>query len=117
MNCDEVVAHLDDIESAVRSAAPFDVSPRGVSFRPESDLKVMIEQLSDCADEAVAALSNRLEVTSSQFLSLTWLQCLKAVGTQKAEEAIHKFVERMLRERLWVDEFPGPREILLFVGW
>ena len=116
MDCAECEAHLDAIESAVRTSSPFDVSPRGIRFRPDSQLAAMIEELSECPDETVAALSTRLGALDNQFLTLTWLHCLKTIGTRKTEEAIDVFVERMQREQLWKDMFPGPREILLFLG-
>ena len=111
MDCDALETHLNEIEAAVRVSSPFDVSPRGIRFRPDARLEAMIGELSECGEQAVAALSNRLG--DDPFLTLTWLHALKTIG---AEEAIDRFVERMLKDRLWEKTFPGPREILLFLG-
>ncbi len=116
MNCSECGRQLDDIEASVRASSPFDVSPRGIRFRPDPQLEGLIDELTECPDEAVEALSNRLRTVDDQFLALAWLHCLKTIGTPKADEAIDSFVERMQTEGLWVNTFPGPREILLFLG-
>ena len=116
MDCNALEAHLDEIDSAVRGSSPFDVSPRGIRFRPDARLEAMIGELAECDEQAVAALSNRLRAVDNQFLALAWLKALKTIGTGKAEEAIELFVERMLKDQLWEKTFPGPREILLFLG-
>jgi len=114
MDCDALETQLDEIDAAVRVSSPFDVSPRGIRFRPDARLEAMIGELSECGEQAVAALSNRLG--NDQFLTLTWLHALKTIGTEKAQEEIDVFVERMLKDRLWEKTFPGQREILLFLG-
>ncbi len=107
---------LDAMATQARTTPPFDVTPRGIRFRPDELLKQRTMKVAALGNLAVTLLNLRLETVNDPFLALLWLYTLQQVGTPEATATIEKFVKRLKQERLWADEFPGPREILLFLG-
>jgi hypothetical protein len=87
-----------------------------VTIRPDAALDSRIAEISTRGDHAVPAIDERLRTGDDPFLALIWLYCLERIGTRRAAEAVDAFTERLAREQLWVDDFPGQREILRFLG-
>lgn len=112
----EVEASLEAIAARVRSSSPFDLSPRGIRFRPDAELTGRIDSVARAGDSAVPMLAARLETTVDAFIALVWLYLLIRIRTPAAEAAIRAFVDRVEREESWSKLFPGRREILLFLG-
>jgi len=107
---------LDAIAEEVKASAPFDISPRGIAFRPSQTLAAKVDELIAQGDAAVPALAARLETEADALLSMVWLSALVRIQTPKARAAIDAFVDSMIREKRWEGQFPGRREILLFLG-
>jgi hypothetical protein len=115
--CDPAfAAELDAIASAVKANAPFDVSPRGITFRPGEPLAAKLDGVVARRDAAVPALAARLESEHDALLSLVWSSLLVRIGTPAAHAAIDAFVESVVRDERWKGQFPGRREVLLFLG-
>jgi hypothetical protein len=112
---DDLEAGLDRVDDGVRSTAPFDLSPRGIRFRPGPELEVAMAEVAARGDSAVPAIADRLEQANA-LGAIPWLSLLTRIGTPPAAKAIDDFVEQVERENRWAGEFPGPREILLFLG-
>ena len=115
MDADDIARALDDIDESVRSTAPFDISPRGIRFRPGPEMESQLQAVAGRGDAVVPALSGRL-ADSDPLRSIVWLSLLTRIGTPAAAAATDEFVERLDREDRWAGEFPGRREILLYLG-
>lgn len=115
MAADDIEAALDLVDESVGATAPFDISPRGIRFRPGTEMEKQLEAVAGHGDAAVPALSARL-ANSDPLRSIVWLALLTRIGSPAAAAATDEFVERLDREDRWSGEFPGRREILLFLG-
>lgn len=107
---------IGQIERSVAEASPFDLSPRGVRFRPDADLSGRIERLAALGDPAATALADRLGRTDDPLLAIAWLYCLRQINTAASQKLFAAAVEGMRHQDRWVGRFPGLREILLFAG-
>ena len=107
------VADLDAIAARVEHGPGFDVSPRGISFRPDPELEQLLAVL---GPEDVPALSTRLNSAGDPLLALTWMRALAAVGSPEAERALNEYVDSLNRHDPWRGGFPGRRELLLYLG-
>ena len=116
MSADELDDALDRVEQTVASDAPFDLSPRGVRFRPEGELERQIEAVAERGDEAVAPLQRRLGDSPDPLAALVWLSILNRVGTAGARGAMDDYAARIERDDPWPEAFPGRRELLLYLG-
>lgn len=112
----EVSAQLDEIARAVQVSAPFDLSPRGVRFRPGPELAAMLDRLVALGDAVVPALAERLGHEALAIMAIVWLYLLVGIATKRARAVIETFIADMKRRSRWTEEFPGQREILLFIG-
>ncbi len=106
----------DAIIASLREMAPFDVSPRGVTFRPSGALEAQLRTIIKGGNKVVPILAQRLSQTRDAWSAIVWLYCLKNIGTVEAENAIQNFVATMESQNLWAGQFPGQREIKLFLG-
>jgi hypothetical protein len=106
-------AALDAISARVEHGPGFDVSPRGVSFRPDPELEELLAGLG--ADD-LPALSERLNGTGDPMLALTWIRALLSVGTPKAARVLDEYVDALNQHDPWPGGFPGRRELLLYLG-
>ena len=104
---------LDRIADHVRHGPGFDISPRGVTPRPDPELDPLLAGL---GDGEVPALRERLEAERDPFMAFTWLRALLAVGSPAAAQAVDAYAARLEREDPWGGEFPGRRELLLYLG-
>ncbi len=108
---------LQAIEQSLFETAPFDISPRGISFRPDAELSRQIDQLAAGGDAATALLVDRLATTDDPLLAIAWLHCLRKIGTSAAQAGFSAAVERFLLQDRWLGQAPGLREVLLYAGW
>jgi hypothetical protein len=107
------VADLDAIAARVEHGPGFDVSPRGVSFRPDPEIEQLLAVL---GPDDVPALTERLKGASDPLLALTWMRALVAVRSPEAEQALNEYVDGLNRHDPWPGAFPGRRELLLYLG-
>jgi hypothetical protein len=106
-------ADLDRVAARVRERPAMDISPRGISPRPDPELDALLGGL---GDESVAQLERRLADEKDALMALTWLRALIAIGTPSARAAIDAYAERLRRHDPWKAAFPGGRELLRFLG-
>jgi hypothetical protein len=110
-----VAADLDRIEQLVRERAPFDISPRGVGFRPDDELSAELRAVADEGERAVPEVQARLEA-ADPLTALAWLTALRWMDAQAATAAIDRYAERLRRDDPWKGSMPGAREVLLYLG-
>jgi hypothetical protein len=106
-------ADLDRIADRVDHGPGFDVSPRGVSFRPDPELDALLD---DLGDDDVPALKQRLQDAEDPLMAMTWVKALLAVATPAAAQAVDDYAETLDRHDPWRGGFPGRRELLLYLG-
>lgn len=106
-------AELDRVAARVRERPAMNISPRGISPRPDPELDALLERL---GDDSVAPLAQRLAGERDALMALTWLRALVTIGTPSARAAIAAYAERLRRDDPWEGAFPGRRELLLFLG-
>jgi hypothetical protein len=108
-------AQLDRIAALVRERAPFDVSPRGVGFRPDADLDRALDAVAAGGEAAVGPLEARL-AGADPLAALAWLTALRRIDAPAARAAVDAYAERVEREDPGPGGFPGAREVLRFLG-
>jgi hypothetical protein len=106
-------ADLDRVAALVRERPAVNLSPRGISPRPDPELDTLLGGL---GDESVPALERRLEDEHDALMAFTWLRALLTIGTPAARAAADAYAERLRRDDPWPGGFPGRRELLLFLG-
>jgi hypothetical protein len=106
------VPDLDRL-GALASATSLDVSPRGVSPRPEPELSELLAQLGPGDVDAVRA---RLDGAEDPAAALVWGGALARIGTPDAEAALDAYAERLRERDPWPGAYPGRREVLLHLG-
>ena len=106
-------ADLDRIAAHVRERPAINISPRGISPRPDPELEALLDSL---GDDTVPALEHRLEEEHDALMAFTWLRALLKIGTPAARAAADAYAERLRRDDPWPGAFPGRRELLLFLG-
>jgi hypothetical protein len=106
-------ADLDRVAAQVRERPAINLSPRGISPRPDPELDALLGGL---GDDSVPALAQRLEEEDDALMAFTWLRALLMIGTPAARAAADAYAERLRRDDPWPGAFPGRRELLLFLG-
>ncbi len=106
-------ADLDRVAARVRERPAMDISPRGISPRPDPELDALLKGL---GEDSVAPLERRLAEEKDALMALTWLRALLEIGSPGARGAIDAYAERLRRDDPWKGAFPGGRELLLFLG-
>jgi hypothetical protein len=106
-------ADLDRVAARVREHPALDISPRGISPRPDPELD---ELLGGLGDDAVAPLEQRLAGERDALMALTWLRALLKIDTPASRAAVDAYADRLRRDDPWAGAFPGARELLLFLG-
>jgi hypothetical protein len=109
-------SQLDEIRAMMRDTAPFDISPRGIRVRPGEAMLAKIDAFVAQGEVAQETLVKRLNQEADPFALLIWLYSLKQFQSPGAEAAIEAFAQRLERGAILENEFPGKREILLFLG-
>jgi hypothetical protein len=109
-------AALDAVAHQIATHAAFDISPRGVSLRPDPVLAASIRSVVDQAPGTVHPLSTRLLNETDVFAAIVWIECLVLIGGADAAQAIDAFLQEADRQARWQGGFPGMREIRLFAG-
>ena len=107
---------MQEIERSIAETAPFDISPRGIRFRPHAELSALIERLAALGDIAAAALADRIDHTGDPLMAIVWLHSLRQIGTTASSALFERILDRIQRRQRWADQFPGLREVLLFAG-
>jgi hypothetical protein len=107
---------MQAIEQSLYETAPFDISPRGIGFRPDAVLSGQIDQLAASGDAATTLLVGRLASTDDPLLAIAWLYCLRQIATPAACAASDAALEFFQQRDRWAGQFPGLREVLLFAG-
>jgi hypothetical protein len=107
---------LQAIEQSLYETAPYDISPRGIGFRPDAVLSGQIDQLAASGDAATTLLVDRLASTEDPVLAITWLYCLRQIATPAARAGSDSALEFFQQQDRWAGQFPGLREVLLFAG-
>src|SRR5690242_9607673 len=98
---------------ALASATSIDVSPRGVSPRPEPELSDLLAEL---GPDDVGAIRARLEDAEDPAAALVWGGALARIGTLDAETALDAYAQRLRERDPWPGAYPGRREVLLHLG-
>lgn len=110
-----IEAELDSLAGLLASEAPFDISPRGIGFRPGPEIRRRIESVCRRNDDTIRRLAARLRA-SDPFESVLWISCLRQIPSHEATLAIDGFLQDLRDSGRWAEQFPGQREIELFAG-
>ncbi|HEY1539381.1 MAG TPA: hypothetical protein VGF63_08290 [Solirubrobacteraceae bacterium] len=104
---------VDRIAERTGHGPAFDVSPRGVTPRPDPELDALLGEL---GDGDVPELRKRLEAERDPLAAFVWGRALVAAGTPAAAAALDAYADRIRGDDPWPGSFPGATELLRYLG-
>lgn len=103
-----MAADLDRI-AALAAQTPFDVSPRGLTPRPDPQLQAL---LADVGPGDVDGLAVRLAAARDPSTALVLGGALARLHTPEAEQALDEYAARLREHEPW----EGARSVLTYLG-
>jgi hypothetical protein len=113
MNADE---KMDAIETYIDRTSPFDITPRGIRFRPDEKLSAALDAITSQKDVFVKKIEERMKGSADFFHAMIWFYCLKKIDTSSAREATARALSNFKQAGTWQNGFPGIREMEIFLG-